>query len=118
MTKILLALVAAAVVLGTFLAPALIARQQAVTRFEYLRVAPYGGMVQERGQTMLVTFLGYRACIAGSADWVCRDFAQANSDALRNVFVILGNEGWELVSAPYDSQELAVGTYLFKRRMP
>ena len=60
MTKILLALVAAAVVLGTFLAPALIARQQAVTRFEYLRVAPYGGMVQERGQTMLVTFLGYR----------------------------------------------------------
>ena len=118
MKKFSLVLVGATMVCGSLFAPALIARQQTTTRFEYLRVATYGGTVQERGQTMFVTFLGYRACIAGSADWVCRDFAQANSDALRSMFVTLGNEGWELVSAPYDAQGLAVGTFFFKRRMP
>ena len=45
-----------------------------------------------------------------------RDFAQANTDAIRNVFVTLGNEGWELASAGYDPQGLTAGTYLFKRR--
>jgi hypothetical protein len=68
MRKLSLAAVAAMVVLGSFFAPSLIARQQTATRFEYLRVAPYGGPVQQRGHAVLSTFLGYRACIAASAD--------------------------------------------------
>lgn len=115
MRKLSLAAVAVFVVLGLLFAPSLIARQQTATRFEYLRVAPYGGPEQYKGRTVHSTFLGYRACIAASADWVCRDFAQGNSDAVRNVFVTLGNEGWELVSVGYDPQGLTAGTYLFKR---
>jgi hypothetical protein len=117
MRKLSLAVVAAVVLIAAVFAPSLIARQQSATRFEYLRVAPYGGQVQEQGRVVLSTFLGLRACVATSTEWACRDFPQASSDAIRTVFATLGNEGWELVSAGYDPQGLAAGTYLFKRHV-
>jgi hypothetical protein len=116
----LVAVVALFVVTAMFIRSP-VARAQGATRFEYLRATPLivqvpvaPNRVQER--------LGYRACVAGLEEWKCRTFhspeSTSDADAIRPVLAMLGNEGWELVSAVadaangLDTQHL---TYLFKR---
>jgi hypothetical protein len=124
MSKISLALVAVVMVVSAFLAPSLVVRAQAITRFEYARVTPYiERMTMESKNSPFTSVLervGYRACVAGVDGWACQDFKPTESpaDALRVAFVQLGNQGWELVSAaPEDRNVNTVElTYLFKRQ--
>jgi len=124
MSKTSLALVAVVVVLTAMFTPSLIVRAQSAQRFEYVRVTPYvarilvaPNAVQER--------MGYRACIAQISEWTCREFPPTDppTDALRNTFVNLGNDGWELVSAVEEFPSIANQfgtnglTYLFKRQV-
>jgi len=119
MSKISLALVAVVAVVTATLTPSLIVRAQGTTRIEYARVTPYldrtsvaSNAVQER--------TGYRACVAGSNEWACREFkpSESSADALRIALVQLGNEGWELVSAVEEDPSFNTRglTYLFKRQ--
>jgi hypothetical protein len=43
--------------------------------------------------------VGYRACVAGVNEWLCREFkpTESSSAALRIALVSLGNEGWVIV---------------------
>ena len=121
MSKTSLALVAVVVVVTAMFAPSLIVRAQGTARLEYMRVTPYNvptpvapRAVQDR--------TGYRACIAGSSDWACREFppAESSTDALRTAFVDLGNDGWELVSAVEEDPNwsgIHGLTYFFKRQI-
>ena len=87
--------------------------------FEYLRVVPYDVSDLTAGYGR--RFAGYRACVAGTADWTCRDFQPPLNDssnpALRLMLATLGNEGWEVVTAVPISEGALAGamTYLFKR---
>jgi hypothetical protein len=123
MSKTLLALVAAVVILTAAFTPSIIVRAQGAQRFEYVRVTPYiatipvGSRVTQR--------VGYRACIARANEWTCQEFQPTDptSEPLRNALVNLGNEGWELVSAvdEYSGFANQFGanqlTYVFKRQV-
>ena len=103
--------------------PSLIARQPSAARFQYLQVSPY--LVQHpTGPNSVVERLAYRACVAGTAEWTCRQFEPSTRDprgtdtALRNTLSTLGSEGWELVSAIDEMPERSGGaTFLFKRQL-
>jgi hypothetical protein len=120
MRKLSLAVVSAIALIAALSAPSLVARQQSVVRFEYLRLTPYLGAVQQVGTTITASnsFGGVRACVATSAEWACRNFQapSASEDATRTALVTLGNEGWELVSAGYVDGQTS-GAYLFKRQL-
>jgi hypothetical protein len=106
----------AVITLGTTMfVPSLIGRTQSTGGFEYLRVTPYSV------NPMKPARVGYRACVATTGEWVCRQFEpQDSSDAgLRTALATLGNEGWELVSAVDDPPGASIPeglTYLFKRQ--
>lgn len=110
------AVVAAALTWNVAFVPSLHARPNA-PRFEYVRVTPYL-FVRAEGQGV-VERVGYRACVATSTEWTCRQFesTEPSDVALRTALVTLGNEGWELVSAVDETpSEVHRGlTYLFKR---
>jgi len=114
MTKLSLAVVLVAIT--AMFAPALTA-QQGGTRFEYLKVTPY--IFRTPQGSGIIEHIGYRACLAASSDWTCREFTslEPSDAALRAALVTLGDEGWELVSAVDERLHLAhTGlTYLFKR---
>jgi hypothetical protein len=127
MRKLSLAAVSAIALGAALSAPSLIARQQNIARFEYLRLTPYLGTVTSiqpsttspsgamtPGSASL-TPGGVRACVAASAEWTCRRFdGQASADdGFRTALVTLGSEGWELVSADAETP----GAYLFKRQV-
>jgi hypothetical protein len=103
-------------------APSLMARQQPIAQFEYLQVSPY--VVQHpQGPQAVIERPAYRACVAGGAEWTCRQFEPSSSDprgvdtALRVTLATLGNEGWELVSAIDQTPDRDGGLiYLFKRQ--
>lgn len=123
MSKISLTLVAVVVVLTAMFTPSLIVRAQGTQRFEYVRVSPY--IAQSSTANATRQRAAYRACVAQATEWVCREFppTEPSTDALRNVFVTLGNDGWELVSAvdEYPAFANQFGTkgltYLFKRQV-
>jgi hypothetical protein len=117
MSKISLGLVGVIVVVVTaMLTPSFIVRAQGTTRFEYVRVTSYpvrdilpGGQVRS----------GFRACIAGTQAWNCREFppTESSDSGFRNALATLGNEGWELVAAVVEQPANPVDlTYLFKRQ--
>jgi hypothetical protein len=89
-------------------------RAQSPGGFEYVRVTPYSVNPMNPART------GYRACVATSSEWTCRQFeSKDSSDALRTALATLGSEGWELVSAVDDppGESIPKGlTYLFKRQ--
>jgi hypothetical protein len=126
MRKRTLTVVAAIAIAIATLAPSPVARTQTAPRFEYLRVEPYVTVTDtiERGiPTRFHKFAGYRGCLAGNADWLCRQFehtsASASDSGLRTALATLGNEGWELVSAVKEDHGPHVDgalTYLFKRQ--
>ena len=118
MMKLSLSIVALMAVIAAMFAPSLVGRAQSATRFEYGRVAPYG--VSQADGRVVYLRLGYRACVAATDEWTCRDFGPTESSdaALRTALATLGNEGWELVSAVDEdpSSSFPEGlTYLFKR---
>lgn len=117
MMKLSLAVAAVIVVAAAMFTPSLVARAQSA-RFEYMRVAPYG-FTQTEGRIAYVR-IGYRACLADTAEWTCRDFGRKESSdaALRTALATLGNEGWELVSAVNADPNLSADalTFLFKRQ--
>jgi hypothetical protein len=119
MRKLSLAVVAAIAVVTALSAPSLIARAQSTARFEYLRVAPYAMTIQTPN-VVGSRWAGYRACVAASTEWTCREFEHKGSlDALPTTLATLGNEGWELVSATVQNDENVDRgglTYLFKRQ--
>jgi hypothetical protein len=91
-------------------------RTPSASRFEYLRVTPY------LSRPMNPVQVAYRACVAATSEWTCRDFdSKENSNApLRTALATLGQEGWELVSAVDEtpSESIPEGlTYLFKRHL-
>ena len=104
------------VVTATLFGPALVAQAPVTTQYEYLRVLPVE-MQFATSPTSVRQSTGYRACVAGSSEWTCREFpATASSEAaLRTTLATLGTEGWELVSVVDDSDTLRGLTYLFKR---
>ena len=66
---------------------------------------------------------GYRACIAATEVWSCREFADQSDEpngGPRTMLATLGNEGWDLVSSLDERHETNsdfVGlSYLFKRQ--
>src|SRR5262245_11559516 len=100
MSKISLAFVVVLVVVTTVVAPSFIGRAQSTTRIEYARVTPSPvSLAPVAGNPRRLSF-SYRACVAGTNEWLCREFDSRESpaEALRIVLVQLGNEGWELVS--------------------
>lgn len=122
MTKLALFLAGIIVVLAPMLAPSLTARTQAAVRVEYLRLTPYGVNVQQApGRVQHRS--GYRACVASTPDWTCREFAPTESSeaALSTALVTLGSEGWDLVNVvqadPDRSYPLGL-MYVFKRSAP
>ena len=123
MRKLSLTVVAAIAVITATLAPSLVARAQTAPRFEYLRVTPYRADMMTPGR-LIQRWGGYRACVAASNEWTCREFEQTDlpNGALPTMLATLGNEGWELVSAVDEKHELngSFGglTYLFKRQKP
>ena len=115
--------VIAALAAIAFTIPTLTARQQAATKWEYLRLTP--GLRLGMDYDMSQRPMGYRACEAKDAAWKCRDFKsadqQSNDDGLRRALATLGAEGWELVSSIDQQGNVAypVGlTYLLKRQQP
>jgi hypothetical protein len=117
MSKISLGLVGVVVVIVTaMLTPSVIVRAQGSARFEYVRVTSYtvrdtlpGGQVRS----------GFRACIASTQAWNCREFPpmESSDSGFRNALATLGNEGWELVAVVVEQPTNPVDlTYLFKRR--
>ena len=118
MSKISLALVAVVVIVGAMLAPSRIVRAQSAARFEYARVTPYGVSTEVAPKKVEWT-TGYRACVADTTQWTCRDFKPTEStDPLRTALATLGSEGWELSSV---ADEFPDGnnprrlSYFFKR---
>jgi hypothetical protein len=85
------------------------------SRFDYLRVTPY------LPDPLNPARVAYRACVAASTEWTCREFESKDSpDApLRTTLATLGQEGWELVSAVDETPDVSLPdglTYLFKRQ--
>jgi hypothetical protein len=125
MRKLSLSVVAVIAVVAAMFAPSLVARAQSAVRFEYLRVTPYPANLATPGR-INYRWVGYRACVAASSEWTCREFEADGSSndalhiALRTTLATLGNEGWELVSAVDERHELNTTfgglTYLFKRQ--
>jgi hypothetical protein len=121
MTKFSLTVAAVIAVITAMFATALIARAQSATRFEYLRVTPYQSFTETPGR-ITYRWAGYRACVAASSEWTCREFEPTDTSnaALSTALATLGNEGWELVSAVderHDMNSTFGGlTYLFKRQ--
>jgi hypothetical protein len=113
MMKLSVAVAAVLAVVTAVFAPSLTARAQSGARFEYARVTPYQAVTRTPGHVEY-KWAGYRACVAASSEWTCREF-----DALPTTLATLGSEGWELVSAVDGRHELNGGfgglTYLFKR---
>jgi len=117
MPKISLALVAVVVIACAMFAPSRIVRAQSAARFEYARVTPF--VVSTVVANRMQQTNGYRACVAGTTEWACRDFKPTEStDAVRTALATLGSEGWELVSVvdenPPDYNPHGL-TYFFKR---
>ena len=108
MMKLSLSVVALIAVIAAMFAPSLVGRAQSATRFEYGRVAPYG-VTQTEGNRVYQR-VGYRACVAASDEWTCREFGPKESSdaALRTALATLGNEGWELVSAANANENCSV----------
>jgi hypothetical protein len=105
----------AVIALGmAIIVPSQIGRAQSAGRFEYVRVTPY------TVNPMNPARIGYRACVASTGEWLCRQFESSDSSgALRTALATLGNEGWELVSAVDDPPGTSIPeglTYLFKRQ--
>ena len=124
MSKLSLALLAIVASIATMAAtstPWLAARAQTTSRIEYARVTPYMVSFQKSPNHVQPRY-GYRACVAATSEWKCREFAptDASTGSLRTTLAILGNEGWELVSAvnddPVASNPTGLLTYLFKRQ--
>jgi len=118
MRKLLLFIAAFVAIIAAMFAPSLAARAQTAARFEYSRVAPYG-VPQTEGR-ILYQRVGYRACVATTDEWSCRDFPpkESSDTALRMALATLGNEGWELVSTAHAKSNVSNDalTYLFKRQ--
>ena len=118
MMKLSLSVVALIAVIAAMFASSLVGRAQSATRFEYGRVAPYG--VSQADGRVVYLRVGYRACVAATDEWTCRDFGPTESSdaALRTALATLGNEGWELVSAANANSSVSADalTYLFKRQ--
>jgi hypothetical protein len=105
-----------ALVLSALTVRSLVARQAAPIRWEYARLTP--GLPATRSNDKP---LGYQACLASDAEWTCRPFASDGNpdEALRRALVVLGAEGWELVSAIDETEQLSYPkglTYLLKRQ--
>jgi hypothetical protein len=121
MVKLSLTVAAVIAVVTAMFAPSLVARAQSAARFDYLRVTPYQAVTETPG-LISARWAGYRACMAASTEWTCREFEAKDNpnSALRTALAALGNEGWELVSAVDDRHELdsTYGglTYMFKRQ--
>jgi hypothetical protein len=103
-----------------FMVPSLVARQQTVTRWEYLRITP-GLPSPVATFDMSQDRLGYQACQAKDTEWKCRDFESKDNqdDALRSALATLGAEGWELVSTVAQAEGVSYPsglTYLLKRQ--
>ena len=119
MTKTSIALVVLVALAMSAFAPSLVVRAQTFTRFEYARVTSFGRHIPT-GPNSVESRSGYKACVAAVSEWVCRDFepTESTSAALRTALATLGNEGWELVSAPsVDLNSPQGATYLFKRQV-
>jgi hypothetical protein len=105
MMKLSLSVVALAALIAAIFAPSLVARGRRVTQF---RVRPRHPLrcVAERGQHWYRR-LGYRAYLAATDDWTCRDFKPLESSdaALRTALSALGNEGSKLVSVVSEARE-------------
>lgn len=116
MMKLSLSVAALIAVVAAMFAPSLVARSQSAAQFEYTRLIPYT-VAQNEGRIRFVR-VGYRACLAATDEWTCREFEPRPSDAaLRAALATLGSEGWELVSAvAADANSSDALTYLFKRR--
>ena len=104
-----------AVALCALTVPSLGARQEVTTGWEYARLTP--GLPSKPSA---MKPLGYRACLAGEAEWTCREFESKDNqdEALRRALSTLGSEGWELVSAIDETETLSYPkglTYLLKR---
>lgn len=111
--------VVAVVATGLF-GSSLVARNQAPARFEYTQLTPYSELVPLqlplRGQGW--SRVGYRACVAASAEWTCRDFKESSVDAgYRTALATLGREGWELITPYHESTDGTTRTLLFKRQL-
>ena len=118
MSKTSLVIVAVVVVIVAMFTPSRIVRAQTNPRFEYARVTPYVLNIGVAPNRVTQTN-GYRACVAGTTEWTCRDFKPTEStDAVRTALATLGSEGWELVSVvdenPPDYNPHGL-TYFFKR---
>jgi hypothetical protein len=102
MRKSLFAVVAVTVVIGAMLGSSLVARSQAAARFEYTQLFPYSELDPHAQFRQVWSRVGYRACVAASAEWTCRDFRESSVDAgYRTALSTLGREGWELIT-PYN----------------
>ena len=117
MSKFLL-VVAAAVVVGLF-GSSLVARSQAVARFEYTQLSPYSELISHPTLGQVLSRVGYRACVATNAEWTCREFRVENRpDAgYRTALATLGREGWELITPYHESADGMTRTLLFKRQL-
>jgi len=113
--------------------PSLVARQQAQTQFEYLEATPIQVPSTPNGAA---AWDGYRACVAASNTWTCREFHNVSLEfaversessitmrpaqqdmSLPKMLSVLGTEGWQMVSAvPARDRSSSEGfRYLFKR---
>jgi hypothetical protein len=121
MKRLTLTIAALMAIVTAMLAPSFVARAQSGPRFDYLRVVPYRVVTRTPGH-ITGRWAGYRACLAGSTEWTCREFEPMdNSDTgLRTTLATLGDEGWELVSAVDERHDVNSDfgglTYLFKRQ--
>jgi hypothetical protein len=118
MMKLSLTIAGMIAIATAMFAPSVTARAQGAGRFEYLRLAPYATRVEILGHVEFHS--GYRACVAATPDWTCREFAPTESTdaALRTALATLGNERWELVSVLTEDPERTYPKglmYLFKR---
>jgi hypothetical protein len=124
MARLTLNVVLILAVIAAALAPSVMARVQTQgPRFEYLVVNSF--QAPAPGVPYGYRIAGYRACMAASAGWNCREFPSAatdSNDTFGPTLETLGNEGWELVSvippADEDRMRPVSGTYLFKRTRP
>ena len=112
-----LSLAVLSAVIAVLFAMSIVGRAQSAVRFEYGRVTPYT-VAQTQGG-WVYQHVGYRACVAVTNEWTCREFEPKESSeaALRAMLATLGNEGWELVSVVDEDPNSSLAlTYLFKRQ--
>lgn len=113
----LVVLVAAVVVAGLF-GSSLIARNQSTARFEYTQLTPFSELIPHAKFGQVWSRVGYRACVAASAEWTCRDFKESSADeGYRTALATLGREGWELITPYHESADGMTRTLLFKRQL-